>query len=263
MREGFDEDDAWMMVEDELQILAQTFTAHLHHAEYKRLVRKAKTAPKRQLPEPSSPVSSATTQKLRRKALNQKQSNGLDQIMPRIDESGSDELKDEKIEDPWRGTSLAGLMAAGSQEKRSLKGLEKLPSSTRAARGYQTTANGNFEGSTASQTAEHTKSTKLNRNSLLKPKAPSANVHTKASRHHSQETSTDGVTEPVEPRQGTDGSAGRKRLLKQTSVDVIDDHGEIQSSNVQRQEPLRSFKKKKVKEESKEDRLAEVPMFII
>lgn len=263
MREGYEEDDTWIMVEDELQALAQTFTAHLHHAEYKRLMRKARSAPKLQLPEPTSPMSSATTQKLKRKALEQRQSDGLDQVMPRINGSGSEELADENVEDPWRGTSLAGLMAAGSQEKRSLKGLEKLPSSTRAAKGYRTTVNGNAEGSMASQTTETRQHTEVSRNSSFTSKEPRVNVPPEAPGYRSQETSYDDMAQATESRHRKDGSMVRRKLLKQAFDDTIDDQSEVQSNIANHQGPLKSFKKKKVKEESKEDRLAEVPMFII
>lgn len=41
MVEGWDDDDGWCMVEDELFFTAKQFTAHLHHAEYQRLKTKA------------------------------------------------------------------------------------------------------------------------------------------------------------------------------------------------------------------------------
>jgi hypothetical protein len=141
MREGFENDDIWMMVEDEFQSLAQSFTAHLHRAEYKRLMKKAKEAPPRSLPEPASPISKETQRKLQRRALVDKQNTALQSVTAasRID-GLSDDQEEDKVEDPWRGTALAGLMALGSQEKTSLKGLEKLPSSTRAAQGFSKAA---------------------------------------------------------------------------------------------------------------------------
>lgn len=39
MKEGFDQDDMWVMVEDEFLETAKQFTRHLHHAEYQRLKR--------------------------------------------------------------------------------------------------------------------------------------------------------------------------------------------------------------------------------
>ncbi|RMZ90288.1 hypothetical protein DV736_g2469, partial [Chaetothyriales sp. CBS 134916] len=54
MQEGYDADDIWMMVEDEFQTLAHSFTRHLHHAEYKRLMIKAKhDAPPKALQDPA------------------------------------------------------------------------------------------------------------------------------------------------------------------------------------------------------------------
>jgi hypothetical protein len=45
MQEGYDADDIFMIVEDEFQTVAQSFTHHLHHAEYVRMKKKARTVP--------------------------------------------------------------------------------------------------------------------------------------------------------------------------------------------------------------------------
>jgi hypothetical protein len=45
MIDGVENDDGWMMVEDELLTTARRFTAHLHHAEYQRLKRLARSRP--------------------------------------------------------------------------------------------------------------------------------------------------------------------------------------------------------------------------
>lgn len=139
MREGYDADDAYMMVEDEFYTVAQSNTAHLHHAEYKRLMRKAQNATPKPLPELSSGMSSDVRQKLRRAQLEQKQKAALCGLgtTARSVVGEEDDLIDEtRVDDPWSGTSLAGLMAEGSQTRTSLVGLERVSSTTRAARGY-------------------------------------------------------------------------------------------------------------------------------
>lgn len=132
MREGFEEDDIWMIVEDEFEALAKTFTAHLHHAEYKKLVKKARNAPPKALPIAASPMSKETIRRMQRETLHHNQQAAVDEIG-----AGSRSgILDDNVDDPWRGTSIAGLIASGSQEKRSLKGIDRLPSSTRAAQGF-------------------------------------------------------------------------------------------------------------------------------
>ncbi|KPI38048.1 uncharacterized protein AB675_1151 [Cyphellophora attinorum] len=114
MREGFEADDIWMMVEDEFNEVAKAFSAHLHQAEYERRVKAAKEAP------PKSPP------------LHARQAASLTQIgiePEAIDAGGQDD-------DPWRGTHLAPLVSVGSRKKISLKGLDRLPSSSRAAQGF-------------------------------------------------------------------------------------------------------------------------------
>ncbi|RMZ76015.1 hypothetical protein DV738_g5164, partial [Chaetothyriales sp. CBS 135597] len=138
MREGYDADDIWMMVEDEFQTLAHSFTRHLHHAEYKRLMQMAKQDAAKRKEELLSSLHHPTGEsiqlaprqakrKLERAALTALQQDSLDHH-----QSG----------DPWRGTSLQGLMATGSRQRRSLKGLDRMPSSTRAARGFSRSKGG-------------------------------------------------------------------------------------------------------------------------
>jgi hypothetical protein len=58
-----DNDDGWMMVEDELLTTARLFTAHLHHAEYQRLKGLARSRPPDARPTVGGP-SSASLKKL-------------------------------------------------------------------------------------------------------------------------------------------------------------------------------------------------------
>lgn len=56
MREGYDADDIWMMVEDELLATAQLYTQNLHHAEYLRLSQQAKIREQEMASKPSAPM---------------------------------------------------------------------------------------------------------------------------------------------------------------------------------------------------------------
>jgi len=133
MFEGYEADDGYIMVEDEFQEVAQSFTAHLHHAEYKRLVKKAQQAPQKALPEPASPMSTETKIRLRGAARGDKLKDALEKMSKR----SADELEDERIDDLWSGTKLAPLMVSQSQPKTSLVGIEKMSSTTKAAQGYR------------------------------------------------------------------------------------------------------------------------------
>ncbi|KIW63779.1 hypothetical protein, variant 3 [Phialophora macrospora] len=133
MHEGYDRDDAYIMVEDEFQTVAQSYTAHLHHAEYKRLIKQARQAPPKALPAPTSPMSREAKNRLRTAALDQRQKETLRRVTG--NKAHGDEDEDDKVANLWSGTSLAPLMAGGSQQKRSLVGLEGISSSTKAGLG--------------------------------------------------------------------------------------------------------------------------------
>ena len=135
MREGFDRDDVYIMVEDEFQIVAQSYTAHLHHAEYKRLVKQARGAAPKALPEPTSPMSKQTKNRLRAAALGYKQNANLQRLMSSRPGLEEEEEEEDTAADLWSGTSLASLMTSGSQKKRSLIGLEGIASTTKASLG--------------------------------------------------------------------------------------------------------------------------------
>jgi hypothetical protein len=137
MHEGYHADDLFMMVEDEFQAVAQTFTHHLHHAEYVRMKKKARVA--------ASPVSMKTTnsmcpetkKKLEAKDLHDRQNVAVEGMAGRGGCASPDDEEEAQGNDPWQGTSLAGLMAKDStQKKRALVGLEPIPSTTRAAKGF-------------------------------------------------------------------------------------------------------------------------------
>ena len=133
MHDGFQADDIYMMVEDEFQTVAQSYTAHLHQAEYKRLMREARNKPSKPLPEPASPMSKTAKSRLKSVILQKKQKDALRQVM------GTD-LQDQEdtddVVDLWSGTSLAQFMSSNSQGKTSLIGLERISSTTKAGSGF-------------------------------------------------------------------------------------------------------------------------------
>jgi hypothetical protein len=132
MHDGYDQDDIYIMVEDEFHTVAQSFTHHLHHAEYKRLQKKAREVPPRACPTPTSNMSFGTRQKLQARNLHEKQSSALEDIT----KDANTEEMEEKVDDPWSGMHLAGLMQCSGRPRTALVGLEKIPSSTRAAKGF-------------------------------------------------------------------------------------------------------------------------------
>jgi hypothetical protein len=133
MHDGYDRDDIYIMVEDEFQTVAQSFTAHLHQAEYKRLVKEAKEAGPKALPEPTSPISKQAKNRLQATKLKKRQDDTLRRTG--IVRTTAAEEDEENLTDLWSGTSLAPLMISGSQEKRSLVGLQGMSSSTKAGHG--------------------------------------------------------------------------------------------------------------------------------
>lgn len=130
MREGVDGDDVYMMVEDEFQTVAQSFTAHLHMAEYRRLKQEAR---ERQRDRPVVPAKASFEVKYKhaQKELEERQKTTLKAMTGGEDE----EQVEEEIVEPWAGTSLAGLMRWDGSQRTSLKGLDKLNSGSRASQG--------------------------------------------------------------------------------------------------------------------------------
>ncbi|KAB8261103.1 hypothetical protein BDV32DRAFT_148968 [Aspergillus pseudonomiae] len=114
--EGLSNDDIYIMVEDEFYAVAQSFTQHLHYAEYakrKKEVKLQNAAAIQNLARPTdgvTPVSDVTRRRDAADALSARQKAGLEQIQskrPRVDS----EKENEEVEDEmWAGTSLHGLM---------------------------------------------------------------------------------------------------------------------------------------------------------
>lgn len=151
MIEGLDGDDVYMMVEDEFYATAQTFTAHLHHAAYKRLMKEAREKKRRlpAVPEMEMQIPDDATRgvrdRLARRALEDRQRSGVKALVGGLLSSDPEDVEELDLElqkeegrvnDPWAGTSLAPLMRYESNERVSLKGLERISGATRAAQGF-------------------------------------------------------------------------------------------------------------------------------
>jgi hypothetical protein len=132
MIEGYDGDDIWMIVEDEFQSVAQSFTAHLHHAEYKKRKAEARSRPQNTYSTTTQSMSHDGRRRLYKDVLHDQQQRAL----VAVGAGSRTAALDDSIDEPWRGTSIAGLITSGSQEKKSLRGLDRIPSSTRAAQGF-------------------------------------------------------------------------------------------------------------------------------
>ncbi|KAJ5811659.1 Transcription initiation factor IIA gamma subunit [Penicillium riverlandense] len=145
--EGLDKDDAWIMVEDEFYAVAQTFTQHLHYAEYVRRTKEAKARNAASLGELDRPTDGRTAlpknvqRKHEAEELAARQKSGLGQVLG----ENADENEDTDEEKMWAGTHLHDLLTS-PRKARSLAGVQTIKSATRAAAGY-----GQAAASTSSQ----------------------------------------------------------------------------------------------------------------
>ena len=135
MREGYNADDIHMMVEDEFLSTAKMFTQHIHHAEYVRLKKLAKSRGTGTLQAISRSTDGRTEQsnalrmRLEAEETAKKIKNGVTNVSGEDESSGSE---DEYMHDP----QLAGLMTNKSQVRKDLSGVSKARSNTRAAAGF-------------------------------------------------------------------------------------------------------------------------------
>lgn len=142
------------MVEDEFYAVAQTFTQHLHYAEYIRRTKEAKLQNVARIQDLSRPTDGVTpmseeTKKTREaEALAERQKKGLGQLEEKKgigsgDRKGAGGLDDDDDDDDdalfqddaWAGTSLYDLMIS-PRKARSLVDSRGIKSSTKAAAGY-------------------------------------------------------------------------------------------------------------------------------
>lgn len=141
MQPGLDNDDGWRMVEDEFLETAQSFTEPLHHAEYKRVMREAqqrkgnKGSRSAKLDAISTGIRAASGRDTVRQMRNHKTRDLQPSMNSDSDEQAAlEELRDE-VSDQWSTTVLGGLMSYDARNKKTLKGLEKITSDSRASRG--------------------------------------------------------------------------------------------------------------------------------
>ncbi|OQE04861.1 hypothetical protein PENVUL_c029G02140 [Penicillium vulpinum] len=135
--EGIQHDDGWAMVEDEFYAVAQTFTQHLHHAEYLRRRKEVKAENAARIAEIERPTDGRTPlpNEVQRKreieALRERQKAGL----VSIEDRGVEEKDEDEDDERWAGTHLHDLMTS-PRKIRSLAGVHAPKSSTRAAAGF-------------------------------------------------------------------------------------------------------------------------------
>ena len=144
MREGFDNDDIYVMVEDEFLATASMFTRHLHEAEYARRKKQARMKNATAVSGIARPTDAKSEMSVERKMNTKakiawtKQKTALDQIKNDTGSSAVDgyvEDEDDDADDPWIGTQLQALMTS-PRKSRSLVGPQGVKSTTRAALGY-------------------------------------------------------------------------------------------------------------------------------
>lgn len=134
------------MVEDEFYAIAQSFTQHLHYAEYVRRKKETKAQSARAIGEIERPTDGRTVMlketkhKKEAEALAARQNAGLEQLAGQDD--GNDEDDDDDDDDTWAGTHLHGLLTS-PRKVRSLVGAHAMKSSTRAAAGFGQAAGAN------------------------------------------------------------------------------------------------------------------------
>ncbi|KAJ5371069.1 uncharacterized protein N7496_007161 [Penicillium cataractarum] len=138
------------MVEDEFYAIAQSFTQHLHYAEYIRRKKEAKAQNTDAMNEIQRPTDGRTKlpkeaeRKKEADALAARQKAGLAQLgVPEGDKADS-----EDDDDTWAGTHLHGLMTS-PRKSRTLVGTHSLKSSTRAAAGFGQAAGSNSDRAVA------------------------------------------------------------------------------------------------------------------
>ncbi|GAB1214778.1 hypothetical protein ATERTT37_003947 [Aspergillus terreus] len=288
--EGLDHDDIYMMVEDEFYAVAQSFTQHLHYAEYIRRKKEAKRQNAdaiRQLARPTDGVTPVSAEMKRRdtaEALAERQNRGLEGIgsnRPRVDseeEAGVDEEdEDDDDDDAFAGTSLHGLMTS-PRKARSLVGMQgvksttraaagflRAPGTTRAVEGHKTVAEGEDEDDDLDGAVETPIVAPGNARPKTKPRSPPRRVSTPTPNPKIQ--STEKRTEPTEVK--------KRRLLFDDEFDQLPELG--QSDHAARR-PARSPSRSgsasatsiertqrdaRNNEGSNKSRLNEVPTFLL
>lgn len=133
MQEGYNADDIYMMVEDEFLSTAKLYTQHIHHAEYVRLKKLARSRGADVLQSISRPVDGRTEQSngLKMKLESERRAKKIKDGMSGLGEE-DESSEDEYMHDP----QLAGLMTREERKGKDLSGIMKAKSNTRAAAGF-------------------------------------------------------------------------------------------------------------------------------
>ncbi|KAE8350065.1 hypothetical protein BDV28DRAFT_47543 [Aspergillus coremiiformis] len=294
--EGLSHDDIYMMVEDEFYAVAQSFTQHLHYAEYARRKREVKlqnAAVIQNLARPTDGVTPVSDDVKRRNAadvLSARQKAGLERIQnkrPPVD--SEDESEEDGI---WAGTSLHGLMMS-PRKARSLVGMQGIKSSTRAAAGFSQSSGtgrdrGIFDSSPpriyeADKEADVDETASEDDDLELQHGTPSTRPAQKARLISSDSMSSNSRNSPLTPtkdrgrkvqtmsaRYKTPAATQSKRRL--LFDDDFDELPELQNSDMQLQgrDPSASISKTHQENpprgnnpQSKKSRLNEVPTFML
>ncbi|OJD26381.1 hypothetical protein ACJ73_02248 [Blastomyces percursus] len=173
MKEGLDNDDQYIMVEDEFLATAQSFTRHLHHAEYVRKKNETKTKNARAIQALVRPtggncnLSAESRRNMQSEENSARHEVALSELKriagrPPVDSEVEDEgidSEEDKDDDPWVGTSLQNLMTHQTKHQ-SLVGLHGIKSTTRAALGFSKAPVGLPGGSRRRSQDEHSPSTR-------------------------------------------------------------------------------------------------------
>lgn len=134
---GINNDDGWVMVEDEFYAVAQTYTQHLHYAEYLRRRREVKNENSASLEKAErhtdglTPLPKDIQRKREQEALREQQKAGVAKVV-----GGKADEVDGEDDELFAGTHLHNLMTS-PRKARSLAGLQALRTSTRASSGLR------------------------------------------------------------------------------------------------------------------------------
>jgi hypothetical protein len=145
MKDGLDADDIWVMVEDEFLATAKLYTQHLHHAEYQRLKKLARSQNASTIQSISRPVDNRTVLSMESKkkmeaTVRRQQGNiAITNILGRGNLGGRNDPDSEGEDDPWmKDPRLAGLMTH-RENSTQLAAITGVKSKTRASEGYSQT----------------------------------------------------------------------------------------------------------------------------
>ncbi|KAK3051879.1 hypothetical protein LTR09_006833 [Extremus antarcticus] len=136
MREGYQADDIWRMVEDEFYSTAQTFTQHIHRAEYLRLRRLAKSRGAATLKSVARATDGKTAQsgEMKLKLEVEDMAKKRKAAMKDSDDENSSEEEDDFMQDPQLAVLMTGVQGQGAGKNLLRKHQSK--ANTRAAAGF-------------------------------------------------------------------------------------------------------------------------------